>query len=113
MRGNGKARGLVTLKPRVQLLGSRLPTMQPGSWRTPGMGSAERGYTYRWQKRREAQLSEHPLCAYCDRKGIVTPATIADHITPHRGNAALFDGPLQSLCTTCHSSDKAREETMK
>lgn len=98
------------LKPRVQIIGDRLPTMQPGSWRTSKQTSGQRGYDYRWQKRREAQLGAHPLCCYCERNGIIRAATVADHITPHRGDPALFDGPLQSLCATCHSSDKAREE---
>jgi len=103
---------LTNLKPRVQTIGNRFPTMQPGSWRTDKQGSTARGYGYRWQKRREAQLRAHPLCAYCERNGIVRAASVADHITPHRGDPALFDGPLQSLCATCHSSTKAREESL-
>lgn len=37
---------------------------------------------------------------------------VADHIRPHRGDAALFwdDGNLQCLCTGCHSSAKQKEE---
>lgn len=101
---------LTTLKPRVQVQPQRLATLVPGSWRTSSMSSAARGYDYRWQKRREAQLREHPLCCYCERKGRIVLATVADHVTPHRGDPALFDGPLQSLCATCHSSAKQREE---
>jgi 5-methylcytosine-specific restriction protein A len=101
---------LRTLQPRLQTLGSRLATMAPGSWRTDKQTSTQRGYGYRWQKRREAQLRAQPLCRYCERKGMLTPASVADHITPHRGDEALFNGPLQSLCATCHSSDKAKEE---
>lgn len=56
------------------------------------------------------QLKGSPLCAYCERSGRTTAATVADHIEPHRGDAALFRGPLQSLCATCHSSIKQREE---
>jgi 5-methylcytosine-specific restriction endonuclease McrA len=89
--------------------GSRLKAISD-SWRTDKKGGTARGYGYAWQKRREAQLREFPLCCFCVRKGFVTPATVADHITPHRGDPALFDGPLQSLCAACHSSDKAKEE---
>lgn len=41
-----------------------------------------------------------------------SPDLVADHITPHRGNRALFFDPnnLQCLCARCHSSDKQREE---
>ena len=74
------------------------------------MTAAQRRYDYRWQQRRAAQLRAHPLCCYCGRKGIITPATVADHITPHRGDAVLFDGPLQSLCKTCHDVEKRKEE---
>lgn len=103
---------LKTLQPRVQTLASnRLAVLVPGSWRTSKQTSGQRGYDYRWQQRRTAQLRDHPLCAYCARKGVIAVATVADHITPHRGDPALFGGPLQSLCATCHSSDKAREES--
>ena len=102
---------LKTLPPRVAPLGQRLASMVPGSWRTSDMTAAERGYDHAWRKRRALHLREHPLCCYCQRQGYVTPATVADHITPHRGNAALFDGPLQSVCAPCHSSVKAREES--
>lgn len=101
---------LRTLKPRVQVAGGRLAVMQPGSWRTDKMTSGQRGYDYRWQQRREAQLRAHLLCCYCERKGFIVLATVADHITPHRGDPTLFEGDLQSLCASCHSSDKAREE---
>jgi len=93
----------------VQTQGGRLKTLGD-SWRTDKRGSAARGYGYAWQKRREAQLRAEPLCAYCLRENCVTPATVADHIKPHRGDPVLFAGPLQSLCATCHSSAKAKEE---
>ena len=65
-----------------------------------------------WQKRRAAQLAEHPLCRLCmDLRGKVTPATVADHIEPHRGDLELFAGPLQSLCAPCHSSVKQAQES--
>lgn len=67
--------------------------------------------TARWQQRREAQLQAEPLCRYCRRKGIITAATVADHVHRHRGQyEAFWCGPLQSLCASCHSSEKRREE---
>lgn len=67
--------------------------------------------TARWQRRRAAQLREHPLCAICEKLGRVTAATVADHVVPHRGDEASFwEGALQSLCTSCHSSIKQQQE---
>ena len=60
---------------------------------------------------RRAQLRKEPLCAYCLRKGLVTAATVADHIVPHKGDArSQWTGPLQSLCHSCHVGEKAVEE---
>jgi hypothetical protein len=53
------------------------------------------------------QLLEHPLCKYCLGRGIVTPATICDHVEPHHGDVNKFWlGPFQSLCKECHDSTK-------
>ena len=57
---------------------------------------------------REAQLTAHPLCCMCLESEIVTAATVADHVIPHRGDPELFwdAGNLQSLCQHHHDSDK-------
>src|SRR3954462_8097103 len=61
----------------------------------------------RWRRRRRAQLQAHPLCAMCSRRGVVTAATVADHVVSHRGDwNAFITGELQSLCATCHNSSK-------
>jgi 5-methylcytosine-specific restriction enzyme A len=57
----------------------------------------------RWKKRARHQLMIEPLCAPCLRQARITPATIADHNPPHRGDWNAFRlGPLQSLCADCH-----------
>ena len=67
--------------------------------------------TARWQRRRRALFAASPLCAYCQRLGLVVPATIADHVEPHRGDPDKFwHGRLQALCKPCHDGDKQREE---
>jgi 5-methylcytosine-specific restriction enzyme A len=64
-------------------------------------------YDRKWRKRRAAQLRAHPLCRMCaENDAKITLATVADHVTPHRGDSVLFAGPLQSLCDSCHSSRK-------
>jgi 5-methylcytosine-specific restriction enzyme A len=61
----------------------------------------------RWTRIRKHQLLEHPLCKYCLERGVVTPATICDHVEPHQGDVNKFWlGPFQSLCKECHDSTK-------
>ena len=65
--------------------------------------AAERGYGADWRKARKQFLARNPLCNACMKQGVLTPATIVDHITPHRGDPQLFWGrnklaaPLQAL----------------
>lgn len=74
--------------------------------------STQMGYDYRWQKIRKVHLQKNPLCVECMRtQGIVTVATVVDHITPHKGNRQLFYdiGNHQSLCVSCHNRKSAKE----
>lgn len=67
--------------------------------------------TARWVRKRERQLKANPLCKYCKRQGKLVPATVADHVIPHRKDEPLFwTGELQSLCKQCHDSTKKVEE---
>lgn len=63
--------------------------------------------TKAWQNLRHHQLWTSPLCAFCE-----AIATVADHITPHKGCPTLFHDPdnLQSLCKSCHDSTKKQIE---
>lgn len=74
--------------------------------------AAQRGYGYRWQQARAGWLRKHPLCAMHADLGQVVPATLVDHIIPHRGDQALFwdKGNWQSLCKQCHDAHKQRQE---
>mgnify|MGYP003425357275 FL=1 len=78
------------------------------------MSDDPRYHLARWKGahgRRARQLEAEPLCAFCLLRDIIRAATVADHITPHRGDDVLFwDGPLQSLCKRCHDKTKQREE---
>jgi len=67
--------------------------------------------TARWQGIRSQQLRDEPLCRLCLADGRVTPAVVCDHVEPHRGDVDLFwAGPFQSLCKSCHSSAKQKNE---
>lgn len=74
--------------------------------------AAKRGYGRRWQKARAIYLGKNPLCVMCEQLGLVTPATVVDHVDPHRGRAEKFwdEGNWQSLCAPCHNQHKQRQE---
>ena len=60
-----------------------------------------------WQRRRRQQLQQHPLCKFCEQRGLITPATVVDHVEPHRGDWNKFKlGAVQSLCADCHNRSK-------
>lgn len=65
-----------------------------------------------WRKvLRPAQLLREPWCRECAKHGRRTPATVVDHVRPHRGDWALFVDPAnhQSLCKPCHDRKTAQE----
>jgi hypothetical protein len=74
--------------------------------------SSKRGYDSRWQKARAGYLRSHPLCVMCRLMGKLEPATVVDHIIPHKGDMELFwrRTNWQALCKTCHDSHKKRLE---
>jgi hypothetical protein len=66
-----------------------------------------------WKKRRKHQLMVEPLCRMCAKEGKTVPATIVDHIEPHRGDYNKFRlTPLQSLCVGHHNRYKQRMEVI-
>lgn len=68
-------------------------------------------WTARWKATRLRQLQAEPLCRMCRDQGRLTPATVCDHVEPHRGDEAKFwRGPFQSICKPCHDGDKQRVE---
>jgi len=64
-------------------------------------------HSYRWTKLARAFLADHPLCAECSRRGIVTAAQVADHIIPVEiwmgcGGSFYDTSNLQPLCRLCN-----------
>jgi len=59
----------------------------------------------KWRRVRAAFLQRNSICAECGR-----PATVVDHIVPHRGDAALLwdEGNYQPMCSSCHSRKTAK-----
>lgn len=74
--------------------------------------TAERGYGGRWQRESKQFLREHPVCAACFERGIITEAEVVDHIIPHRGDMKLFwdRGNWQALCKPCHDNKTLNED---
>lgn len=72
----------------------------------------QRGYDRRWQKARKAFLKRHPWCVRCKARGRLVPATVVDHIKPHRGDARLFwdEANWQPLCKRCHDHKTMTED---
>ncbi|MCB6219080.1 HNH endonuclease signature motif containing protein [Bacillus paralicheniformis] len=74
--------------------------------------AARRGYDNQWRKARQGYLSKHPFCVSCMKEGRRVPATVVDHITPHKGDKKLFwdSSNWQPLCAPCHSRKTAKED---
>ena len=70
--------------------------------------------TPRWRRLRQAQLRRQPFCVMCMDLGVYTPARVADHVNPHRGDpVAFWEGALQSLCKSHHSREKQCQENTR
>ncbi|WP_342419849.1 HNH endonuclease [Paenibacillus sp. FSL H8-0168] len=74
--------------------------------------AAQRGYDHKWRKTRIGFLRKHPLCVRCLAVDKLTPATVVDHIIPHKGNKELFwqRDNWQALCKACHDVKTATED---
>ena len=60
-----------------------------------------------WREARREFLAAHPACACCG-----TPATVVDHVDPHRGDPLIFwdSSRWQSLCASCHGRKTAARD---
>jgi 5-methylcytosine-specific restriction protein A len=100
---------------------NRPPVHRPPGWRATAEvkralerqrpNAAARGYGAKWRRARLAFLALHPLCATCQARGRVVPATIVDHVVPHRGDQRLFwdEANWASACKPCHDAKTALE----
>ena len=77
-------------------------------------GSAsQRGYSVAWRRAREGFLRSHPFCKWHhDNEQRFVPATVVDHIVPHKGDKDLFwrHANWQPLCKPCHDRKTATED---
>ena len=76
--------------------------------------ATQRGYGVQWRIARAVFLRKRPLCA-CEQcqegKLRAIPATIVDHIVPHRGDMHLFwdERNWQPMAKQCHDRKTAGE----
>ena len=80
--------------------------------RQRGTPSASPYHTYRWTRLSKAFRADHPLCAECNRKGIIRAATCVDHIIPWPicGDRFFDRTNLQSLCEKCNNEKGQRDK---
>jgi len=76
------------------------------------LSAYKRGYTSKWQQYREIYLRRNPLCVECEKWGYLMPATVVDHINPHKGDMRKFwdSNNHQALCSQCHNRKTAKED---
>lgn len=68
--------------------------------------ASARGYDSKWREAREGFLAKHPTCA-CG-----APATIVNHIIPHKGDKRLFwdRSNWEPMCKPCHDGPTQSKE---
>ena len=68
-------------------------------------------YSSRWRKASKSFIACNPLCAECLKQGRQTPATVTDHIVPHKGDTTTFwdVSNWQALCKRCHDTKTSKE----
>ncbi len=66
-----------------------------------------RGYDSAWSRASKGFLASHPNCTGCG-----APATVVDHVQPHRGDRRLFwdKSNWAALCTSCHGRKTAGQD---
>lgn len=75
--------------------------------------AAKRGYNNKWRRLSKQYLRKHPMCVRCLQQGRYVPATVVDHIIPHRGNPTLMwdESNWQALCKPCHDKKTGNEDS--
>lgn len=100
---------LTTVKPRLAAI--RVERMRSIEQLRPGATQRQRGRG--WLARRGRWLSEHPLCAHCERSGRVSAADEVDHVVPLWAGGADDESNYQSLCVPCHKVKTASEASAR
>ena len=71
--------------------------------------------SWKWRKFTKRFIQSHPLCVACEDQGILTPATVTDHILTFEQCPEGFDlnnlkeKYMQPMCKRCHDSKSGKE----
>lgn len=103
---------LQMLKPRLQELPPRIPTLKaPRASNRTGRDADPRRTlplnSAAWQRLRASVLASEPLCRHCTAEGKTVPATDVDHRDGNPGNNEPTN--LQPLCHAHHSRKTAQD----
>lgn len=99
--------------PRLQTLRPKVATI-PGRLQLAATLSTQRLRGRAAVDRRARYLRLHPLCAECDKQGLVGAATVPDHRVPlWAGGADDLEANGQPLCTEHHDAKSACEARMR
>ena len=67
--------------------------------------------TPEWQAIRAQVLAAEPLCRRCQAEGLITAATVVNHVERHHGDPVkFFAGPFEPLCKPHHDGEVQRQE---
>jgi 5-methylcytosine-specific restriction protein A len=70
---------------------------------------AERQRGRRAVAQRLMRLQAEPLCRDCAAKGVVSEATVPDHIVPLTQGGSDEDSNIRCLCADCHRARTAEQ----
>ena len=63
-----------------------------------------------WKLARAIRLDSEPMCRNCRASGILSAASVVDHIVAIEAGGSMLDQDnLQSLCESCHNSKTGRD----
>ena len=77
----------------------------PAHWHAPGRLRGRPG-----ERQRELRRQMHPLCAECQKLGIIRPTDEIDHIIPLAMGGSDTDDNVQGLCKPHHDEKTAIED---
>lgn len=71
-------------------------------------------HTMEWRNFSILVRQEDPLCYYCQMRGIIRAATLADHVKPRRLFPALqlVRSNVKPCCDPCHNLKRSWERTI-